>query len=143
MLGRFYQNQECSAARALELVGERWSLLILRDALFRDYTRFTQFQKELEIATNILASRLDWFVETGIMERRELGAGEKAEYVLTQKGLELKPVIIALTEWGDRWVQPGPAVFQTASDGQPVELQLRRIGDDSRVNVAEVIARRR
>src|SRR5262245_52859388 len=119
MLGRFYQKQDCSAARALELVGERWSLLILRDAMFRRYTRFNQFQKNLEIATNILANRLDWFVETGIMERRESGAGEKAEYVLTEKGLELKPVIIALTEWGDKWVQPGPAVFETESDSQP------------------------
>src|SRR5262249_38548140 len=129
MLGRLYENQECSAAWTLELVGERWSLLILRDAMFRNYTRFSQFQKCLGIATNILAKRLEGFVAAGLMERRQPGAsGEQAEYVLTQKGLELKPIIIALTAWGDKWLQPGPVVFQDESDGRPVELQLRRVG---------------
>jgi DNA-binding HxlR family transcriptional regulator len=144
MLGRLYENQECSATRTLELVGERWSLLILRDAMFRNYTRFSQFQKSLGIASNILARRLEGFVQAGLMEHRQPGAsGEQAEYLLTQKGLELKPVIIALTEWGDRWVQPGPVVFQNESDGQPVELQLRRVGDDAPVAIADVVARRR
>jgi DNA-binding HxlR family transcriptional regulator len=100
MLGRFYENQDCSAARALELVGERWSLLILRDAMFRNFTRFSQFQKSLGIATNILTRRLEDFVAANLMEHRQpSGSGETGEYVLTQKGLELKPVIIALTEW--------------------------------------------
>lgn len=144
MLGRLYENQDCSAARALELVGERWSLLILRDAMFRKFTRFSEFQKSLGIPTNILARRLEGFVEAGLMERLKPGAsGERAEYVLTQKGLELKPVIIALTEWGDRWAQPGPVVFRDESDGQRVALQLRRVGDDTQVAIADVVARRR
>ena len=144
MLGRLYENQECSATRTLELVGERWSLLILRDAMFRSYTRFSQFQNYLEIATNVLARRLEGFVKAGLMERRQPGAsGEQAEYRLTRKGLELKPVIIALTEWGDKWVRPGPVVFQNESDGQRVKLQLRRVGDDAPVAVADVVARRR
>ncbi len=144
MLGRLYENQECSAARTLELVGERWSLLILRDAMFGGYTRFSQFQRSLGIATNILAKRLDGFVAAGLVERRQPGSsGEQAEYLLTQKGLELKPVIIALTEWGDRWLQPGPFVFQDRSDGRPVELQLRCAGDDAQVGVADVVARPR
>jgi DNA-binding HxlR family transcriptional regulator len=144
MLGRLYENQDCSAARALELVGERWSLLILRDALFGNSTRFSQFQKSLGLATNILAKRLEGFVAAGLMVHRQPGApGEQAEYRLTQKGLELKPVIIALTEWGDRWVRPGPVVYQDASDGQPVGLQLRRVGDDTQVAIADVVARRR
>ena len=144
MLGRLYENQECSATRTLELVGERWSLLILRDAMFRSYTRFSQFQKSLGIATNVLARRLEGFVEAGLMERRQPGAsGEQAEYRLTRKGLELKPIIIALTEWGDKWVRPGPVVFQNESDGQRVKLQLRRVGDDAPVGVADVVARRR
>ena len=63
MLGRLYENQECSATRTLELVGERWSLLILRDAMFRNFTRFSQFQKSLGIATNVLTRRLEGFVE--------------------------------------------------------------------------------
>ncbi len=144
MLGRLYENQDCSAARALELVGERWSLLILRDAMFRNFTHFSQFQKSLGLATNILAKRLEGFVAAGLMEHRQPeGSGKQAEYLLTQKGLELKPVIIALTEWGDTWVQPGPAVFQHQSDGQPVTLQLRRAGDDAPVATADVVARRR
>jgi DNA-binding HxlR family transcriptional regulator len=144
MLGHLYDNQDCSAARTLELVGERWSLLILRDAMFRQYTRFSQFQKSLGLATNILAKRLEGFVAAGIMAHRQAGApGEQAEYLLTEKGLELKPVIIALTEWGDKWVGPGPVVYQNESDGRPVALQLRGVDDDARVDVAAVVARRR
>jgi DNA-binding HxlR family transcriptional regulator len=144
MLGRLYENQDCSAARTLELVGERWSLLILRDAMFRRFTRFSQFQKSLGIATNVLAKRLDGFVAAGLLERTlSTSSGEPGEYLLTQKGLELKPVIIALTEWGDKWLQPGPVVFQTESEGAPVALQLRRGDDDAEVGVADVVARRR
>jgi DNA-binding HxlR family transcriptional regulator len=140
MLGRLYENQDCSAARALELIGERWSLLILRDAMFGGFTRFSQFQKSLGIATNILARRLEDFVATGLMERRQpKTSGDLAEYLLTQKGLELKPVIIALTEWGDRWVRPGPVVFRNGSDGKPVELQLRSAGGNAQVAIADVV----
>lgn len=144
MLGHLYENQECSAASTLELVGERWSLLILRDAMFSGFTRFSQFQKSLGIATNILAKRLEGFVAAGLMERRQpRSSGEQASYMLTRKGLELKPVIIALTEWGDKWVGPGPVVFRNESDGRRVELQLRRAGDGAKVGVADVVARRR
>ena len=74
MLGRLYENQECSATRTLELVGERWSLLILRDAMFRNFTRFSQFQRSLGIATNVLARRLEGFLQAGLMEHRQPGA---------------------------------------------------------------------
>ena len=144
MLGRFYENQQCAAAWTLELVGERWSLLILRDAMFGGFTRFSQFQKSLGIATNVLTKRLEGFVVAGLMERGDSRAfGKRAEYLLTQKGLELKPVIIALTEWGDKWLQPGPVEFRSESDGQPVEIQLRRVGDDAQVGIGEVVARPR
>jgi DNA-binding HxlR family transcriptional regulator len=143
VLGRRYENQECSAARTLELVGERWSLLILRDAMFRRYSRFSQFQKSLGIATNILARRLEGFVAAGLMEhRRPEASREQAEYLLTEKGLELKPVLMALTAWGDKWLEPGPVVFESESDGRPVELQLRA-GDGARVSITDVVARRR
>lgn len=143
MLGRLYENQDCAAAYALELVGERWSLLILRDAMFRGYTRFSQFQKKLGIATNILAKRLDAFVAAGLMQRRSGAAGEQAEYVLTRKGLELKPVIIALTQWGDKWVQPGPVAFHDERDGRLVALQLRTVEGDAEIPLANIVARRR
>ncbi|MER8580575.1 helix-turn-helix transcriptional regulator [Mesorhizobium sp. M1423] len=140
MLGRLYEKQNCSASRALELVGERWSLLILRDAMFGGYTRFSQFQKSLGIATNILAKRLEDFVEAGLMDRRSGAAGEQAEYVLTRKGLEFKTVIIALTEWGDKWVRPGPIFYCDQSDGRPVEVQLRRADNGKRADFADVVA---
>ena len=110
MLGKTYDSQVCSIARALELVGERWSLLIVRDALFAGTTRYVEFQRRLRIATNILQSRLDGFVEAGIMQRRSRSSAGP-EYVLTDKGRDLAPVLIALTHWGDRWAAPdGPPI---------------------------------
>jgi DNA-binding HxlR family transcriptional regulator len=144
MLGHRYDNQTCSAARALELVGERWSLLILRDALFRGYTRFSDFQRSLGIAPNILAKRLESFVEAGIMEARPSAPGsEPVGYVLTPKGLDFKPTIIALTAWGDRWVTPGPAVFEHAGCGGVVEQQLRCAACGAVPGPADVRARAR
>jgi DNA-binding HxlR family transcriptional regulator len=140
MLGKLYESQNCSASRALEIVGERWSLLILRDAMFGDLTRFSQFQKSLGVATNILAKRLEDFVEAGLMERRAGATGEQAEYVLTRKGLELKPVIVALTEWGDKWVRPGPITFRDKSTNAPIELQLRRTEGGQKRDVADIVA---
>ncbi len=101
MLGKTYDTQVCSIARSLELVGERWSLLIIRDALFARVTRFGDFQHNLGIATNVLTSRLDSFVTSGIMEREG-----SADYILTPKGHELAAALIALTEWGDAWASP-------------------------------------
>lgn len=113
MLGTTYEAQNCSAARTLEIVGERWSLLILRDVLFRGTTRFSQFQRSLGIAPNILANRLETFVATGLLERRsDQGEKDALHYFPTPKGADLKPVIMALTSWGDRWASPnGPPVF--------------------------------
>jgi DNA-binding HxlR family transcriptional regulator len=107
VLGKTYDREVCSAARALELVGERWSLLIVRKALYAGARRFGDF-RSLGIATNVLASRLDGFVEAGIMET------DGPEYVLTEQGRELATVVVALTAWGDRWLAPdGPPVHYT------------------------------
>jgi DNA-binding HxlR family transcriptional regulator len=126
VLGKTYDSQVCSAARALELVGERWSLLIIRDALFAGSTRFNDFRR-LGIATNILANRLDGFVDAGIMRRHPYSSDPKLfEYQLTQKGRELAAVIIALTEWGDRWAAPGgpPILYTHTVCGGPVSQQI-------------------
>jgi DNA-binding HxlR family transcriptional regulator len=113
MLGKTYDSQVCSIARALELVGERWSLLIVRDSLFAGTTRYVEFQRRLGIATNILQSRLDGFVAAGIMQRRTRSS-VGPEYELTDKGRDLAPVLIALTQWGDRWAAPdGPPICYT------------------------------
>jgi DNA-binding HxlR family transcriptional regulator len=96
MLDRTYPAQICSIARTLEAVGERWSLLIVRDA-FLGATRFSDFQRSLGIARNVLSQRLAHLVEEGVFEHREDGA-----YVLTRKGRELAPTLHQLMKWGDR-----------------------------------------
>src|SRR5688500_1724004 len=128
MLGRTYERENCSAARALEVVGERWSLLIIRNAMFAGATRFTELQRTLGIAPSILSARLDRFVEAGIMETRPLaGDATTQEYVLTAKGFDLQPVIVALTAWGDRWSAPDgpPVVLEHAGCGAPVAQHIR------------------
>jgi DNA-binding HxlR family transcriptional regulator len=125
MLGKTYDSEVCSAARALELVGERWSLLIIRNALFAGATRYNDF-RTLDIATNILKNRLDTFVDAGIMQRRNYSRNpDHYEYLLTDKGRELATVIVALTEWGDRWAAPdGPPILYTHTVcGGPISLQ--------------------
>jgi DNA-binding HxlR family transcriptional regulator len=118
MLGRLYEGQDCSAARTLEIVGERWSLLILRDALFAGHTHFSDFQKSLGIAANILARRLEAFVAAGIMKAVPTSSHPNHfEYVLTTKGQEFKHVIVALTAWGDKWLGPGPIEYVHATCG--------------------------
>ena len=144
MLGRLYEGQECAAARTLEIVGERWSLLILRDALFRGYTRFSDFQKSLGVAANILARRLEVLVEAGIMEAvRTSSHPNHREYVLTEKGQDFKPVIVALTRWGDKWIGPGPVEFVHEACGGVLRQQFHceRCGTDP--PPAEVGVRRR
>ena len=143
MLGRTYENQHCSAARTLELVGERWSLLILRDAIFGGYTRFSQFQKSLGIATNVLTSRLEGFVSAGLMERKPQSGSDQTEYGLTTRGRELASTIIALTEWGDKWLSPGPHVFHDRISGQVVHLELQRPDKGGAVPLADIVARPR
>src|SRR3984893_8436798 len=128
MLGRTYDSENCSAARALEVVGERWSLLILRDALYRGTTRFADFQRTLGRGSTILAPRLDGFVSAGLMQTRRYSEHpEHHEYVLTDKGRDLQPVVIALTEWGDRWAAPQgpPIVYEHAGCGGAIHDQLR------------------
>ncbi|MDM7854560.1 winged helix-turn-helix transcriptional regulator [Cellulomonas alba] len=119
MLGKTYDTQVCSIARSLELVGERWSLLIVRDALFAGVTRFADFQHNLGIASNVLASRLESFVASGVMER-----ADDADYVLTEKGRALAVALMALTEWGDAWATDAepPILYAHAGCGGAVHV---------------------
>jgi DNA-binding HxlR family transcriptional regulator len=95
------------------VVGERWSLLILRNALFARSTRYGEFQRSLRIATNIVQDRLDGLVEAGVMHRHRYSEQPVLyEYLLTDKGRDFAPALIALTEWGDRWAAPdGPPIL--------------------------------
>ena len=102
MLGHTYDEQVCSVARALEVVGERWSLLIVRDVQLGLH-RFEDIREELGIARNVLASRLAGLVDAGVLERRRYsGHPQRFEYHLTPVGRELALTIVALMQWGDR-----------------------------------------
>ncbi|MGX1811493.1 winged helix-turn-helix transcriptional regulator [Nocardia sp. NPDC055321] len=127
MLGKTYDSQVCSIARSLELIGERWSLLIIRDAVFVGTTRFTDFQRSLGVAPNILKARLDGFVDARIMHRRKYSdQPEMYEYLLTDKGRALAPALVALTDWGDRWATDGepPILYTHSTCGHPVAAQV-------------------
>jgi DNA-binding HxlR family transcriptional regulator len=140
MLGRLYEDQDCSAARALELIGERWSILILRDAIFRGFTRFSEFQRALEIAPNILAKRLEDFVASGLMEARRQGErSEHHEYRLTDKGRELKPVVMALSAWGAKWIKPGQMIYAHRECGGEVALRMRCAACDAAPSLSDVV----
>jgi len=101
--------RNCSIAAALETVGERWSFLILRGA-FNGLHHFEEFQSTLGIARNILSNRLARLVENEILRREPDPADRRrVAYHLTDKGLDLLPVLLSLREWGERWVSSGPS----------------------------------
>src|SRR6185437_16671788 len=102
-------DQNCSIARALEVLGDRWTLLVIRDA-FLGVHRFDDFQRDLGVARNVLSDRLARLVDEGLLERRRYQERpERFEYRLTEKGLDLFEVLAALMHWGDRWYAPaGP-----------------------------------
>src|SRR5438552_14299257 len=102
MLQRDYPDQVCSIARSLEVVGERWTLLILRDAVL-GIERFEEFQDSLGIATNVLTNRLKLLCDEGVLERvPDDQRPGRPKYLLTEKGSGLAPALIALMKWGDR-----------------------------------------
>jgi DNA-binding HxlR family transcriptional regulator len=127
MLGRTYDSQTCSVAGSLEVIGERWTMLIVRDA-FMGARRFEHFQRRTGAARNVLANRLNLLVEEGIF--RKVAYQEhpaRYEYRLTEKGIDLFPVIAALLAWGDKHASwpGGPAVVLTHRDcGADVRLEL-------------------
>ncbi len=107
MLPATYDSQVCSIARALEIVGERWTLLIVRDILL-GVRRFEDLQRDLGIARNVLSARLEKLTRDGIIERvRYNEHPPRDEYLLTEQGLDLWPAIVALMQWGDRH-RPSP-----------------------------------
>jgi DNA-binding HxlR family transcriptional regulator len=119
MLNRDYSGQNCSIAGTLELIGERWTLLILRDAFHR-VRRFEDFQRRLGIARNVLSNRLQTLVDAGILERRLYqDHPARYEYRLTEKGIDLWPVLMALVHWGDKYV---------AENGPPIVIEHKECG---------------
>ena len=123
MKRKHFGKMSCPIARSLERVGEWWSILILRDAL-HGYTRFDQFQKSLPIAPNMLTRRLNGLVESGLLERRRYSERPpRYEYVVTARGRDFRPVLIALLAWGNKHFAPeGPSA-------QLVHARSRRPAD--------------
>ena len=116
-------DQNCSIARSLEVVGERWTLLVLRE-VFTGQRRFEAIQRNLGVATNILADRLQTLLDEDILERRALShRSDRFEYRLTEKGLDLNPVLLELMRWGDRWTAP--------AHGPPVTVEHRDCGHET------------
>ncbi len=99
-----FVDMNCSVAQTLEIIGEWWTLLILRDS-FLGIRRFDDFVQRLGISRNVLADRLDTLVDAGVLERRPYDEGRgRYDYVLTDKGRALWPVLVTLRQWGDEWV---------------------------------------
>jgi DNA-binding HxlR family transcriptional regulator len=128
VLQRDYPDQVCSIARSLEVVGERWTLLILRDAVL-GRERFEAFQEGLGIASNVLANRLKLLCDEGVLERvPDPQRPGRPKYVLTDKGRELAPALIMLMKWGDRhYPTPGgpPCLTLHAGCGGTIGADLR------------------
>lgn len=109
-----YSTENCSIKRTLEVIGEKWTLLVLREAFF-GVKRFEDFQRIIGCASNVLSARLATLVDQGVLRRkpyRDPGTRQRYEYQLTEMGVELFPILVALTQWGDRWTADpdGPAV---------------------------------
>jgi DNA-binding HxlR family transcriptional regulator len=122
MLPRTYENQVCSVARALEVLGDRWTLLVLRDAFSR-IRRFEDFQRSLGVARNVLTDRLNRLVDEGILKRVPYqDRPVRFEYRLTEKGRSLWPVMMTLMQWGDR--------YYGEPEGPPVIVRHRDCGGE-------------
>ena len=112
MQRKSFGSMTCPIARGLERVGEWWSILILRDA-FAGLTRFDEFQKNLGIAPNMLTRRLNALVDAGLLERRRYSEHPpRDEYLLTERGRDFRPVLLAMLAWGNRHFTPEGASIQ-------------------------------
>lgn len=135
-----HADPACSIAATIGVVGDRWSLLILRQ-VFRGDHRFSEFVDELGIAKNLLSSRLSRLVETGVLEKvlyQEHPA--RYEYRLTPKGSELSGALIALMHWGDRWYADGkpPTVLTHHQCGSALEHHVWCPSCDTAVGPSQI-----
>lgn len=120
------ENSACSIQASLDVLGDRWTILILRDA-FRGVRRFDDFRKDLEIARPVLTERLKRLVEHGVLVRHlYCERPPRFEYRLTQMGMALSPTLVALMRWGDEWLSDGdaPTVLVHTTCGHPLDQQF-------------------
>ncbi|MCP5169506.1 MAG: helix-turn-helix transcriptional regulator [Hahellaceae bacterium] len=136
------QELPCSIARTLSVIGDRWTLMIVREC-FLGTRRFEQFQKRLGVTRHRLSERLNKLVEHGIL-RKQLYQESPAryEYRLTRKGVELYPILMAMVQWGDTWMDDGagpPLVYQHTSCGQLMHMELHCSACGEKVSPHEVV----
>ena len=138
-----FKDMNCSLAQSLEIVGERWSLLIIRDTAF-GIRRFDDIQKSLGIARNILTQRLSKLTNEGVLVRARGKAG-RMEYQLTDKGWDLQPLLLSLFQWGEKY-QPHPEgermCFVDSTSGNPIQPMAVRSSDGRLLKSADVWAKR-
>lgn len=138
-----FSEMNCPIAQTLERVGEWWTLLILRNA-FCGMTRFDEFQRHLGIGTNVLAQRLRRLTDEGILTRTPApDDGRSFEYRLTEKGAELYPILVAMTQWGEKWV-PNPKGARIRlverATGAPVQVMRVQAADGRSLSAQELDA---
>lgn len=124
------QPDACNLAKAIDVVGDRWTLLILRAALY-GVRRFDDFQSELGCPRTVLSGRLKQLVEDGLLTKRPYkspGKRSRPEYVLSPMGLSLRPILIGLTQWGDAWL----------GQGEPPPISFTKAGSKSAIRAAFV-----
>jgi DNA-binding HxlR family transcriptional regulator len=137
-----FASMHCSVAQALARIGDAWTLLILRDA-FNGLRRFDELQRELGIATNVLADRLRRLTRSGILTRQRCaGDLRRVEYRLSRKGRDLHVLLVALAQWGERWV-PDPrgsrVLFRDRRTGKPIARVGVRAQGGRRVTARDVV----
>ena len=143
MLPATYANQTCSIARTLEVIGERWTMLIVREA-FLGTRRFDDYQRRLGIARNVLQTRLERLIGEGVLERVPYQERPvRYEYRLTSKGIDLWPVLVAMLKWGDEHAAPNgpPMVLEHRGCGGEIDDRRRCLRCGADLQAAEVKAR--
>ncbi|TDW61142.1 winged helix-turn-helix transcriptional regulator [Kribbella pratensis] len=138
-----FSEMACSIARTLDVMGEPWSPLILRD-IFVGMSRFEQLQSDLGISRKVLTERLNHLVDRGVLERRPYDKRPRYEYVLTGKGLELIDVLMVMVAWGDKWLagEAGPPVLyrhHACGEVSHVELSCSHCGKPMHANDIDVL----
>lgn len=139
------RTSECPVARTVELIGERWCLMIIREA-FDDVRRFSDFQKNLGLAKNILASRLKLLVEVGVLEVCPASDGSAyKEYILTERGRAVFPIVVAMRQWGERYLfEKGEihSVLLDNANGEPLPELAVYSAQGQRLDPADCYRRR-